>query len=578
MELTIDQTAIINSTQNLIVQSFSGTGKTETILGLIRKNELKSILLLVSSDTEKRRYTEKLSKEKMRHVRIETPYSLAWKKIGHKKISVKNDGYSPFEIKSILNINSSNGIYDLRIAYFIQKMSICCCSATSKTLAKQNFLKSLYSEQELTFFWENEEKLVNYMNEFIDLMHRWVIPCIPEFYLMLYSSSEPIIRSKIIILDEAQNVSHCFLESVKKQNSRIILFGDEHQRTSRCGNWLSSFDNSLFSPKKLTDSLTYNQLIANKAIEILDLKKLFFENFATTHIKGLEMNQKIESRAIIGRHKESIINKVIESHFSETETDFFLFAGGLDMYLKTDDGVSIKDFIHLYTEEHSRITHPFLQAMESFSFLEQYAESMNDMSYLGLIRLVKKHRKGLPGIIKSIGKSQNDLPKNKSKIISLSVSGNTSQYDEVILLNDFITAEGIEKTIRFNQNIDFFVLEKEINLLYMASTCARKKVGIVSGISEESIDHSGTGKTKSVNKNQIIIENEMSETDRREMIYNLDQSKKVHKNTFTKWTKQQDQDLVNMHDKQKNMDEIAKILSRTKAAVSSRLKKLKENR
>ena len=92
---------------------------------------------------------------------------------------------------------------------------------------------------------------------------------------------------------------------------------------------------------------------------------------------------------------------------------------------------------------------------------------------------------------------------------------------------------------------------------------------------EKVINTSNTKKPLSKNKESFLVERDMSEHDRRELIYNLDRSKRKHKNTFTKWTAEQDQYLVNMH-KNNSISDIANELKRTKSAISSRLRKLSD--
>ncbi|MEL6557836.1 MAG: hypothetical protein AAFQ94_06595 [Bacteroidota bacterium] len=573
MEFTIDQSAIINSTKNLIIQNYGDSGFIETIYGAIRNKKKCKTLLLAASESSKQKFIERLDLDQIKNVRVETAFSLAWKKIGHKQIVVKKNGYTPFEIKNILHISSSDVVYDLRLAYFVSRMCICQCRATSEQDVKARFLKTLFQEEDITFFWQNESKLIAYTAAFINLMHRREIPCIPEYCLKLYYQSNPIIRCNFIVVEDAPNTSEAILKVIKSQKALKFIFGDDHQKKILCNNWRRIFEDSMYFTKSLDKSFDHSANVATYINEIIGWKKYLYENFDYPLLHGSYKKNNINTHAYIGKNRVTVLNKAFEIYCNETKSKPAFFEQGLNFYLHNDDGTSLKDILHLYTEEHSRIKHPFIQSIESIELLEQYAIAVKDENCQGLIELVKKHRKGLHEMMRVLSRSESKGKKARKLTINFSTAKLINRYGEITMLDDFVNQNDIIAATHSNQTPDFFHLENEINMLYQSASRAIHKLDFETDSSESEVKPAR--KDDSAVKSRQI--DQISKETNNELAYSLNRSKKHHKNIFNKWTTEQDQYLVNMHQKEKSIADIAHKLKRTKSAVTSRLRKLRES-
>lgn len=573
MEFTIDQSAIINSTKNLIIQNYRGSGVTETIYNTVKGKKRYRTLLLASSESSKQQFVERLEFDQIKHVRVETAFSLAWKKIGHKQITVKKGGYTAFEIKNILQINSSDIIYDLRLAYFVNRMCICQCRAASEQDLKAKFLKTLFREEDITFFWQNESKLLTYTNAFMDLMHGWKIPCILEYCLKLYYQSKPIIRCNFIVVEDAPNTSEAILQVIKSQNAQKLIFGDDHQKLILCNNWRKVFEDSEYFSKSLDKSFCHSTSVANRINEFIGWKKYLYENFDYPLLQGSDTKNIINTKAYIGKNKVSVLNKAFELYCNEAKNKPAFFEQGLGFYMNNDDGTSLKDILHLYMEEHSRIQHPFIQSIGSIELLEQYAITLKDENCQGLIELVKRHRKGLNEMMKILSRSESKSKKARKSTMNFSTVKLSNRYDEIILLNDFISQDDIVTASQSNKAVDFFHLENEINVLYQSASRAISKLSFETESSKPEVKPS----LESVKKAESKQDKELSENVSSELLYSLNRSKRHYKNIFDKWTTEQDQFLVNMHQKENSIADIAHKLKRTKSAVTSRLRKLRKS-
>ena len=574
MEFTIDQSAIINSTKNLLVHNYTGSGVTEAINVAIKNKIRSKILLIAASESGKQQFINRFETDRIKNVKVETAFSLAWNKVGHKQIAVKKDGYSPFEIKNILNINSADTIHDLRLASFINRMCICQCNSTSERDIKANFLKTLFREEDITFFWQNERQLFEYANAFIDLMYRWRIPCIPEFCLQLYYQARPVINCDFIIVEDAPNTSKAVLNVIKSQKALKFIFGDEHQKLKLCNDWQSVFEDSMYIGKSLNNSFIHSENVTNHINEFIGWKKYLYENFDYPLLECSASVKNKRINAFIGKNKVAVLNKAFEIYCNGEESKSAFFEQGIDFYLINRDGISLYDILHLYKEEQSRIAHPLVRSIGSIEVLEEYAQIMKDQNCLGLIQMVKKHRKGLSEMIRKVSRSESKNKEARKSTINFSSSLLPGRYDEVTLLKDFINEVDILEATNSSCSVDFFQLEHEINLLYHTASRAMSKLDFEADSSRTNVS---SNDNSLVNKKKIKTRDEKTDRNSSDFVFNLERSKNHHKNIFNKWTAEQDQFLVNMHQKDKSISDIASTLKRTKSAVTSRLRKLTES-
>jgi len=128
------------------------------------------------------------------------------------------------------------------------------------------------------------------------------------------------------------------------------------------------------------------------------------------------------------------------------------------------------------------------------------------------------------------------------------------------------------------QQIDYPRIEEEINLLYHSCTKAR-----VNLVTPEDLKDGNTRESLSYEEvilpetDQIDLSDKELPNERTEEIYTLNRMRNGKKNTFSKWTKEQDEDLLGMFKNETSVEDIAKKLQRSKSAISFRIKKLNKN-
>ena len=128
------------------------------------------------------------------------------------------------------------------------------------------------------------------------------------------------------------------------------------------------------------------------------------------------------------------------------------------------------------------------------------------------------------------------------------------------------------------QTIDYVGLEKEINQLYEACSKARIKLCLPDEfLADTYIDSHVDYEPVELNSaDHINLSGSESPSERQEMIYSLSRQKKAYKNTFSRWSSEEESDLQSLKSQSVSVDDIARKLNRTKSAITSRLRKLRQ--
>lgn len=131
---------------------------------------------------------------------------------------------------------------------------------------------------------------------------------------------------------------------------------------------------------------------------------------------------------------------------------------------------------------HHLIKDRLIAAMKHFSDLEEYIDKTEDAELGLMVEIVKKYHGNLPDYIRQIKEAHvENHEKDKAGMIFSTVHRSKGlEYDEVTLVNDFITEDKIIKLVKeigFNTLIKDKLAE-EINLLYVAVTRTKNRLNI----------------------------------------------------------------------------------------------------
>jgi superfamily I DNA/RNA helicase len=157
------------------------------------------------------------------------------------------------------------------------------------------------------------------------------------------------------------------------------------------------------------------------------------------------------------------------------------FEGNINSYTFADEGASLYDVLHLYNGRLGSIKDKMIAEMKSMKELEEYIAKTEDTSLAVIVEAVKQFGNQLPSAINEL-KNHHVANKDEADLIFSTVHRcKGMEYDEVTLLNDFITEEKLKRLVEQNggeaiKDQDKNRLAEEINILYVAATRVRNKL------------------------------------------------------------------------------------------------------
>src|SRR5690606_5337471 len=116
-------------------------------------------------------------------------------------------------------------------------------------------------------------------------------------------------------------------------------------------------------------------------------------------------------------------------------------------YTFADEGASLYDVLNLYNGKTAGIRDKLIAEMKSMSELQDYIDKTEDNSLAMIVEVVKEFGNKLPSLINDL-KSHHTASKQDADMIFSTVHRcKGMEYDEVTLLNDFITEEKLQRYI-----------------------------------------------------------------------------------------------------------------------------------
>lgn len=582
MNLTDEQEAVVQSNSDLKINAVAGSGKTSTLLAYAKANKDKKILYLAFNKSVKEEATSKFRQMDLPNVRVETAHSLAYNYIrSGRGIKLKSDGYSSFEIRAKMRIAFGDLIKEMKVASHVLKLSSCFCNSSLLKVADVNYLDQLYGS-EAQFAKENYEKIQHYSRLFLAEMHKGNIPIIHDFYLKQYQLKHPTLLYDIFLFDEGQDASSVMLEVFLNQNGRKIIVGDEHQQIYSWRFATNALKKVSYPQLNLTKSFRFPQDIADLAMEVLNQKQLIGET-VFPKIKGTAngKHDSLLSRSVLGRTNSGLLVEAISQLVEEKTIKTLYFEGNFNSYTYADQNGSVYDVLNLYLGKRHRLRHPMIKSMENIDQLKEYAEDTNDAPLKGIIEIVLKYKRELPKLIDEIKHCQvEDEHKDQADMIFSTIhKAKGMEYDEVSLINDFMTEEKLDEILEGNKGkeLDLARLNGEINLLYVGITRTRDVLNIPNHLIPRSLRISEPHAKQVTNdhpKEKIRSNQSTPNSLPAEKTYTYDEVRKKYAGAYKKWTPEDDDELIVLFCNAKTIQEMSEHFGRTQGSISSRIKKL----
>jgi superfamily I DNA/RNA helicase len=581
MQLTAEQEAILATEQDVKINAVAGSGKTSTIVAYAKNcASTKNLLYLAFNKSVKIEATQRFAEENLSNVRVETAHSLAYKNIVFKhNYAIEHNGYKSYDLAKILNIRSGSKKHsELVMANHVAKYAALFCNSAAAKVREVNYLTTITNEESYAFVESHLQEIYTLTRTFLAKMNSGEIQITHDFYLKKYQLANPTLYYDYIFFDEGQDASPAMLDVFQKQRATKILVGDTHQQIYGWRNAVNSLENTDFKELRLSASFRFSPQIATLAHKILLWKKhLGQEPKVTIFGRGLHSANKV--KATIARTNLGLLLRAIEYIKENKNIRHIYFEGNLNSYTYADDGASLYDVLNLQNGKKRLVRDPIIKQMSSVDDLEEYIKQTDDVQLGLMLEIVKEYGNEIPKILQDLkDKHVTNEEKHKAQMIFSTVHRcKGMEYDSVQLVNDFVGEERLKRMIDKEES-DTQRLTEEINLLYVAVTRTRNHLYI-----PESLVPEGIGPTPSLHilKTEEKEKTSKTETDRAIRSYLKERKssgRKVEessKSSYQKWTKDLDEELLQMHDEGIPTRVMATHFNRTTGGVRSRIKKLK---
>lgn len=446
-KLTDEQSDIVGTdVATLVVDAFAGSGKTSTLVSYAQARPRKTFTYLAFN----RAIKEDAQRRFPSNVRCVTTHGLAYRDFG---VPYQHKLGQPREtvIAKALNCNYMTAKAALEI------ISNFFCSS-SKSLDPDIHLPYLcLADENLAF--KTAEVIWGRMRDVSDA----VIQMPHDGYLKLYQMSDPVIRSDIILVDEAQDSNPAVLDVVSRQSADKVYVGDENQSIysfRKAVNALAGLEADRRLP--LTASFRFGPGVAALASLLLHEWK-----GETRLIRGLGRQKTRFSldadmpHAIIGRTNSGLFDAAVGILQAGKP---FGYVGGIQGY-RLD---MIRDAYNMSVRE--RVSDPFLASFRSFSDMEDYAEAIDDKELKMLVKVVGNYKHDVPVFIDRIRTKAVQVLTGDEIALTTTHKSKGLEFDSVRLLDDFADL----KVECRSDGSERGPSDEDINLLYVAATRAER--------------------------------------------------------------------------------------------------------
>jgi F-box protein 18 (helicase) len=590
MKLTDEQIKIINTNHDILVNAVAGSGKTTTIISYAQNRPRNSkILYLAFNKSVKLEAARKFEEKGLFNVKVETAHSLAYKYIvARNGYEISPNGYKNHEIVEKLGLQGFGEKHnEFVIANYINKFVAYFCNSDKEKMADLDYLSIISETKAKEFVSYHYNTILRQSREFIAKMNAAEIPVTHDFYLKKFQLLKPQLGYDYILFDEGQDASPAMLDVFLNQINTIkVMVGDTHQQIYGWRYAINSLEKVDFEKHNLSKSFRFRQEIALLGMEALKLKENISHELLPEPVLifGLGDSNEKKSKAVIARTNLGLLSKAIELVYEDGVAKNIYFEGNINSYTYADEGTSLYDVLGLYNGDKQRIRDPLLRIMKNIEELESYIKKTEDVQLGMMLELVKEYGNRIPSIINYIKEQHlaSDRKEEAEMIFSTVHRCKGMEYDEVYLVDDFITKDKIESYPE-----DYFAdlknvekINEEINLLYVAITRTRNILHIPNEYLPPDFQKSPriiTGNQSDVPPSSTSVNTKLPPNEPnafyKEQIQAFEK-KPNQKNAYKLWTDEEDDELLEMEAKGKTILEMAKHFGRSISAIEFRLEKL----
>ena len=487
---TLEQRAVAENLSNMRVLAFAGAGKTATLVYYATQHPIKRILYIAYNRSVKLEAIEKFKQAGCTNVRVETAHSLSYQQLQvwkHYDLTPSGN-LKPHEIISLCGLDT--GLYHennhLLIAFHVEKLLSAYCNSAAKDMLEIDYLSTIDSPEARSFANEHFMDIYTFAKHLFDQMLQGLIPITHDAYLKFYQLKHEYLHYDVVMIDEAQDANEVILDIFMSQDHMTkILVGDRHQQIYRFRGAVNSLDMVNFPEFNLTESFRFDQEIANRAMFVLQMKKMFGLG-ESQRIIGSGGHVQSNCQAYISRSNMSLLSSAIDLMLDGGKR--IHFEGNLSSYTYMSQGTSLYDVYYLKMRQKGKMRNPFLKTFADISALEEYIQISGDKDLSLILGIVNKYGYRLNDYLTRLNVQQ-VCKTDAEHIFSTCHKAKGQQYSNVIITDDFISRAKVEKAVLDSKKngknkLDVPGLTEEINLLYVALTRSSNTLEIPMSLTE----------------------------------------------------------------------------------------------
>jgi F-box protein, helicase, 18 len=581
--LTAEQHSILSSTGNIKINAVAGSGKTTTVIEYARtRPEGSRILYLAFNKTVKQEAAKKFQSIGMYYVDVETAHSLAYKFVASRmSFTLSKNGYKINEVADILGIsNYGEKHLEYVIANHVSKFVAYFCNSDAMKVQELNYVDIVKDPVAKAFVKKYYEYILTQTRIFLSKMNSGEIEITHDFYLKKFQLSAPVLNYDYILFDEGQDASPAMLDVFLSQEATKVIVGDTHQQIYGWRFAVNSLDKMDYKTFHLSTSFRFGKEISSLAMGVLKWKEIV-SSYKPIVITGAGISTALKSKATIARTNLGLLLSAIEYITETKNVKAIYFEGNINSYTYADDGASLYDVLNLHLFKKNNIRDSLIKSMRNMEELKDYVKKTEDVQLGMMIEIVEEYEEEIYDILKSLkDKHVPNEEREKAQMIFSTVHRcKGMEYDEVILANDFVSEERLEKSKVIDADPGSVAKAiEEINLLYVAMTRAKKTLHIHE--SQLPYGHSPAANIKVIKTKEPVpttdkkTEKPLPNANPKSKSYTYEDKRGINPSAYMPWTDFLDEELTEMYVEGLSVTEMSTKLNRTKGAIVARVKKL----
>lgn len=448
MAWTDEQKAVIKCTDPLIVvNACAGSGKTATLLGIMKVNPNKKVLYIVFNSSMKEEAEYKVKKYGFKNVDIKTSHGLAYKHFGRMN-TLGNVSYLHIAEAFSWGDSPQRRGY-LRIVYSYYKKYLQSSFNSIKDYCENHKLEMI---PKLRTYIKNAslDEAIKNLEKIWVAMETQKIPMTHDYYLKYFALSDKVEKTyDIVLLDEAQDTNEIMLGIMEEKFplARKIIVGDHNQAIYA---WRGAINAMEFFSKmsgatklSLTNSFRVGENTAALANLVVNSKK-----DVLSHMKGLNANQNV---------CQNLTREKAFTYLARTNATLFEYGvNNMDKKLYFNNNVSFKileEVYQLYKGNIKAIEDPRLKLFSSFDSLKFHVEEdgVEETEIKIAVNVVDKYK---DDTIRHLNELKKNLASKESCDVILSTvhASKGLEYERVVLADDFVDIEKIGEKLFFLEN------------------------------------------------------------------------------------------------------------------------------